>query len=210
MSEYVIGREIIEAALKRALASKHEDAPFGLDHDEAAIWHQAQASAYQHALEMMPAAPTPPAGEAVTSEALSWLRAALDCKDWHWDPDQREAAEFAYQAAAAAPREPAPAVGDGMLPDALVPHAKEWYRLCERRFAVDRMTISGELAEAIVLVVGATPPASHVDAELQRDRVIGELEQWFDVDGVDLTAAADSLLAAIQNRADATGGNGNG
>ena len=40
--------------------------------------------------------------------------------------------------------------GDGMLPDALVPHTKEWYRLCERRFAVDNISISGELAEAIV------------------------------------------------------------
>lgn len=38
----------------------------------------------------------------------------------------------------------------GMLPDDLVPHAKEWYRLCERRFTVDKMTISGQLAEAIV------------------------------------------------------------
>lgn len=49
--------------------------------------------------------------------------------------------------------QPAQAVDDGMLPDALVPHAKEWYRLCERRFSVDRMTISGELAEAIVKAI---------------------------------------------------------
>lgn len=47
------------------------------------------------------------------------------------------------------------AAGDGMLPDALVPHATEWYRLCERRFAVDRITISGELAEAIVEAIAA-------------------------------------------------------
>jgi hypothetical protein len=50
--------------------------------------------------------------------------------------------------------QPAQAVDDGMLPDALVPHAEEWYRLCERRFSVDRMTISGELAEAIVKAIG--------------------------------------------------------
>jgi hypothetical protein len=49
---------------------------------------------------------------------------------------------------AAAPT--APAVDEGLLPDTLVPHATEWYRLCERRFHVDRITISGELAEAIV------------------------------------------------------------
>lgn len=48
-----------------------------------------------------------------------------------------------------------------MLPDALVPHADEWYRLCERRFSVDRITISGELAEAIVTALSAQPqPAS--------------------------------------------------
>lgn len=49
------------------------------------------------------------------------------------------------------------AQGDGMLPDALVPHAKEWYRLCERRFYAERITISGELAEAIVEAVCSTP-----------------------------------------------------
>ena len=43
---------------------------------------------------------------------------------------------------------------DDMLPEALVPHAKEWYRLCERRFAVDKIMISGELAEAIVEAMG--------------------------------------------------------
>lgn len=42
---------------------------------------------------------------------------------------------------------------DGMLPDELVTHSKEWYRLCERRFSVERMTISGELAEAIVACI---------------------------------------------------------
>lgn len=46
---------------------------------------------------------------------------------------------------------------DGMLPDVLVPHSKEWYTLCERRFAVDRITISGELAEAIVSALGPQP-----------------------------------------------------
>lgn len=40
-------------------------------------------------------------GDAV-AEALQWLRAALDCKNYRWDADQREAAEFAYTAALAA------------------------------------------------------------------------------------------------------------
>ena len=31
----------------------------------------------------------------------TWVRAALDCKTWHWDADQREAAEFEYKAAIA-------------------------------------------------------------------------------------------------------------
>lgn len=39
--------------------------------------------------------------EALTT-TQQWLRAALDCKDWHWDPDQHEAAEMAFQAAEAA------------------------------------------------------------------------------------------------------------
>jgi hypothetical protein len=47
------GREIIERALAVALKGDPNEAPFPLSPDEAAIWHQAQASAYQHALEMM-------------------------------------------------------------------------------------------------------------------------------------------------------------
>jgi len=46
---------------------------------------------------------------------------------------------------------------DGMLPAALVPHAKEWYRLCERRFYADRIPISGELTEAIVEAFSSAP-----------------------------------------------------
>jgi hypothetical protein len=34
--------------------------------------------------------------EAALRETLSWLRAALDCKTWSWDDDQREAAESDY------------------------------------------------------------------------------------------------------------------
>lgn len=29
--------------------------------------------------------------------ALQWLRAALDCKAWNWDADQRECAEQSYK-----------------------------------------------------------------------------------------------------------------
>ncbi|NBT32737.1 MAG: hypothetical protein EBT13_12790 [Rhodobacteraceae bacterium] len=28
--------------------------------------------------------------------AAIWLRTALDCKDWHWDADQYDAAEWSY------------------------------------------------------------------------------------------------------------------
>lgn len=31
-----------------------------------------------------------------------WVKAALNCKDWHWDGDQREAAEFELATALAA------------------------------------------------------------------------------------------------------------
>lgn len=42
---------------------------------------------------------------------------------------------------------------DGVLPDELVPHSDEWYRLCERRFSVYRTSISGDLAKAIVACI---------------------------------------------------------
>jgi hypothetical protein len=48
-------------------------------------------------LQAAPREPTP-AVDAV-DEALMWLRSALDCKNYYWDPDQREAAEYAYAAA---------------------------------------------------------------------------------------------------------------
>ena len=69
--------------------------------------------------------------------------------------------------------------GDGMLPDALVPHAKEWYRLCERRFSVDRMTISGKLAEAIVEAVTATAsPSAPVGVEALRASLLKLADDW--------------------------------
>lgn len=40
-------------------------------------------------------------GKAV-KEVGTWLRGALDCKEWHWDADQHEAAEDAYKALQAA------------------------------------------------------------------------------------------------------------
>jgi len=51
------GARIIEAALAKAQRADPADAPFPLVGEEAALWHRAQASAYQHALEMM--APSP-------------------------------------------------------------------------------------------------------------------------------------------------------
>ena len=57
----------------------------------------------------------------------------------------RDALEAAFALSHAAGQE-----GDDSLPRPLWPVSKEWYRLCERRFAVDRITISGKLAEAIV------------------------------------------------------------
>ncbi len=48
------GHEVIERALKKALKADFGDAPMWLNPNEAKIWHQAQAAAYQHALEMIP------------------------------------------------------------------------------------------------------------------------------------------------------------
>lgn len=55
------GTEIIERCLKKAAAASPSDAPFPLVGDEARLWHQAQAEAYRHALEMMgaPSAESP-------------------------------------------------------------------------------------------------------------------------------------------------------
>lgn len=47
------GAAIIEEYLKVAIAENPADAPFPLVGREAAIWHEAQADAYRHALEMM-------------------------------------------------------------------------------------------------------------------------------------------------------------
>lgn len=32
---------------------------------------------------------------------VDWVKAALNCKDWHWDGDQREAAELEFATALA-------------------------------------------------------------------------------------------------------------
>lgn len=47
------GTEVVEKALEKALKADPKDAPFPLTGEEARIWHQASADAYQHALEMM-------------------------------------------------------------------------------------------------------------------------------------------------------------
>ncbi len=44
---------ILERNLEKALVANPADAPFGLSVEEALLWHMAQASAYQHALEML-------------------------------------------------------------------------------------------------------------------------------------------------------------
>jgi hypothetical protein len=57
------GAKIIEAALAKAQRADPTDAPFGLFGEEAALWHRAQAEAYQHALEMMAPASADPTEE---------------------------------------------------------------------------------------------------------------------------------------------------
>lgn len=47
------GTEIIEGRLLKAVAAKHEDAPFPFDAEQAALYHAAQVDAYRDALEMM-------------------------------------------------------------------------------------------------------------------------------------------------------------
>lgn len=62
-------------------------------------------------------------------------------------------------------------VADGMLHDALEPFATQWYSLCERAPYATRITITGELAEAIVKAVCAprpAQPAEVTDAMVER------------------------------------------
>lgn len=47
-------RELFEMALTRAIAADPLDAPFPLSQEQASIWHQARASAFQWVLEMLP------------------------------------------------------------------------------------------------------------------------------------------------------------
>ena len=92
---------------------------------------------------------------------------------------------------------PAEAKGDGMLPDALVPVADEWYRLCERRFAVDKIKISGELAEAIVeamsalRVIAAAYRATHHSA----CELLEALERLVDASSPETTGWSEAVEA---------------
>lgn len=47
------GTDLINDCLKKAARAEHGDAPFPLGADDAKFWHNAQAEAYRHALEMM-------------------------------------------------------------------------------------------------------------------------------------------------------------
>lgn len=77
-----------------------------------------------------------------------------------------------------------------MLPRLLVPHADEWYRLCERACHVEKITISGALAEALREVVAAqVPPEILIEASLGfdgfRDALPDELEGFaFQIDPI--------------------------
>ena len=50
---WLIGTAAIESKLNEALRADPNDAPFGMDPENAKIWHATRAQAYQHALEMM-------------------------------------------------------------------------------------------------------------------------------------------------------------
>lgn len=49
----VSGLDVIEKCLVQSTRADHLDAPFGMDAENAVIWHRAQASAYQYVLEML-------------------------------------------------------------------------------------------------------------------------------------------------------------
>lgn len=64
------GARIVEAALNKAQRADPADAPMHLTGENAALWHQAQAEAYRHALEMM----APASGDTTEEQ----LRATID------------------------------------------------------------------------------------------------------------------------------------
>jgi len=100
-------------------------------------------------------APTPPAIEPANVSCTSGHDANWPCDICGTPPKPAiEAGDLALSTLirdySTQPTAPALTVDDGMLPDALMPVADEWYTLCERRFTVDRIAISGDLARAIV------------------------------------------------------------
>lgn len=127
LKDLVQGFDVIEKAMKASASGDLTQAPFPLVGDEARAYLSGLTAGYLHALEMCNASTFKPLLETsfVPSQAesilpsalpddmgfksiykdgpvgvaLDWLRAALDCKSFHWDGDQRECAEGAHKAA---------------------------------------------------------------------------------------------------------------
>lgn len=60
-ADFAEGVALVENRLAIARVARHDDAPFPFDAEQARLWHEAQASAFQYCLEMLNApAATPP------------------------------------------------------------------------------------------------------------------------------------------------------
>lgn len=85
----------LEFALQKQRSGRYQ---WQSERDAFSVWQQQAAS---HALEVESLKATHKAEIAelinASSLALEWLKAALECKDWAWDFDQRECAEFSVQ-----------------------------------------------------------------------------------------------------------------
>lgn len=160
-------------------------------------------------------------GDALIDAALGYRSTALD--DLDSCPDRRPGimvteamhalreAIAARQAGAQEPHgsefavsrtmEDAEAASDGMPPAALVPVANEWYRLCERRFAVDRIRIGGKLAEAIVDAVCAAPPAQGIDLGPGVRAIADERQRQAHAEGFSAENDADYKAGVLANAA---------
>lgn len=57
--ELAVTSVILEKCLATALRGDWKDAPFGMDADDAKIWHAGRAEAFRHALEMLPSTDAP-------------------------------------------------------------------------------------------------------------------------------------------------------
>lgn len=230
-ADALVTQEMVEAALQSTVPEPHTNLPWRevVDADAHADFIADMRAAIEAALaaagrgEIHQVVPTPTTAqfapeyfELFTDGTVSLVRQAN--KEWpEWAADA--ARRYGYRRVTLAARQPAAQVpqgseftvsrtmeeaesaSDGMLPAALVAFADEWYRLCERRFAVDRIRISGQLAEAIVEAVCAAQPAQGIDLGPGVRAIADERKRQVNAEGYSAENDADYKAGELANAA---------